>query len=455
MRKAKRDMVRQLRTLIRLSLEGLRDFSYRASYVGSVVAVLAVPLLLVRRRRIGLEKLLFLAAFAFLLIRTCYRIRDAIPPWDFRVFHTAGLTLRAGGDPYGNAYLILPYPPVSLPFFVLFGSFSFQFAGKIWLACNVAIAAVMFVFCRRVVPDGEHSSRREALPWAVAACLLLSEAALFGLDAGTMCTWTTAWIYAALWCRHRGRPLFAGVALAMAAVKIATMIPFLLLFLRRGERLAWLSTGVTGLALCLLSSSPRELIERSERTLQNIEIMQGPGMVNDYTFAGPFHDDIISFGHWAYCLGLRNRTVNAALQMTLVLTIGALLCGDFYLRRVPPHAEIQIALVCVYSCLFLYHRMYDTILLAFPLLLCSERARRESGWQRLAYSLTVIGFLLILNMPRGKPLHDLAGWSITAGIPGRLVQVIVLPFAVWVLLFALVVIRFGDSRCRQVFITND
>jgi hypothetical protein len=437
-------MLRQLRTIARLSIQALHDLAYSVPYAGPVVAFLAARLLLVRQRRIGLERLLFVAGVAFLLLRTWFRIWDAIPPWDFQIFYAAGRAVLDGRDPYANRELVLMYAPNSLSLFELFAMISFRTVARLWLGFNVVALISVLLFCRSVFPAGAYSLGRRALPLAVAACVLLSDAATFGLDAGQMCVWTVVWVYAALWCRSRGRPLLAGVCLAPGAIKIATMIPFLLLFLRRQDRLTWVGTAVAGLGLCLLSSSPAELVTHSRSCLQNMQMLLEPGMFNDYSFAGPFHDDVIAFNHWAYCLGLRDRTVIAVLQMTLVLVLGALLLTDFYLRRTPPDLTIQYSLVCVFSCLFLYHRMYDTIILAIPLLHCSDRARQETGWRRAAYALTVIGFLLILNMPRGKPLHELADWSEGAALPGRIVQVVVLPYAVWVLLLALAVIRFGE-----------
>ena len=445
-------MLSQLRTLARLTIESCRTFVYQAPPVGPFIAGLAFPLLVLRRRFVRLEAILLLLSLAFFALRSGFHLWDAIPSWDFEFFHRAGLALRDGADPYAMENFPLTYPPNSLPFFKFFAMFSFRTAARIWLAFNCLALVATLLLCRRVLRTDDAAEPRP-LPMAMTACILVSNAAIFGLDAGQMCVWTVLWLYAALWCRIHGRPLLAGTFLALGAIKTATMLPFLLLFFRREDRLTWLALGIVGVALSLISSSPSDVIQRSKSVLHNIRVFQEPGRGNDYSFEGPYHDDIIGFNHWAYCLGMRDRKLIDALQVALTLALAALLFLDFYLRPIPGDAYVQYSLICVFSCLFLYHRMYDTIILAIPLLYCSDRAREQSGLRRASFVAAILGFLLVLNMPRGKPLHDLAEWSETAGLTGKLVQIVVLPYAVWVSLFAMIVIRFGartDASARAI-----
>ena len=41
-----------------------------------------------------------------------------------------------------------------------------------------------------------------------------------------------------------------------------------------------------------------------------------------------------------------------------------------------------------------------------------------------------------MNLPRGAVLHKLASWTLSHGLAGRLVQMIVLPVCTWILLAA-------------------
>ena len=44
------------------------------------------------------------------------------------------------------------------------------------------------------------------------------------------------------------------------------------------------------------------------------------------------------------------------------------------------------------------------------------------------------GLLLVLNFPRGALLLRFADWTLTAGLAGRLAQMVVLPICTWILL---------------------
>jgi hypothetical protein len=222
-----------------------------------------------------------------------------------------------------------------------------------------------------------------------------------------------------------------------------------LLFLQRRDWPAWVGLIVTGLGLTLIGTAPSDLPGRLADNLDNIRFLGSPGGVNDYSFAGPYHDDILSPDHWLYCLGLRDRTAIAVLQGLVVAALLAWLATDLLSGRLAPDSPTALALVCVFSCLFLYHRVYDTVILTLPLMHACNRARQEYGWHRAAYALVVIGFLAVLNMPRGEPLQQLAQWSQSAGLAGRLVQIVVLPYATWMLFICLLVFRSAD-RSRGV-----
>ena len=58
----------------------------------------------------------------------------------------------------------------------------------------------------------------------------------------------------------------------------------------------------------------------------------------------------------------------------LLFVIGLGLLREF-LVRVRPIDELRLAvLLCLFSCVFLYHRSYDSVILALPLFYCVDRA---------------------------------------------------------------------------------
>ena len=52
----------------------------------------------------------------------------------------------------------------------------------------------------------------------------------------------------------------------------------------------------------------------------------------------------------------------------------------------------------------------------------------------MAYLAVAVSLVLVMNFPRGWRMWTLAEWSVGAGVAGRLVQVLVLPYPVWLLM---------------------
>ena len=110
-----------------------------------------------------------------------------------------------------------------------------------------------------------------------------------------------------------------------------------------------------------------------------------------------------------------------------------------------PRDELLLAvLLCLYSCIFLYHRSYDAVILALPLLYCVDRARGLRQGRAVWYKAMATGLLLVLNFPRGGLLLRFADWSRNSGLAGRLVQIVVLPYCTWVLLGTLCLLWYLD-----------
>lgn len=267
--------------------------------------------------------------------------------------------------------------------------------------------------------------------------LVLAGATTWGLDAGQLVLWATFWIYAGIAALLLRRTVPAGTVLGLATIKITTGFPFLLLLLNRRYWKAWLAFAAVLAGLCCCLYSPASSRAMVARQVANIQQARQTGEINDYTFSGPFHDDILGLEHWLFCLGLRDRGAISAWQLAILGVIG------FGLLRLRVRArtdddEFRLAvLLCVYSCLFLYHRMYDTVVLALPLFHCVRKAGQETGRRAAAYRWIATGIILVMNFPRGGVLIRLADWSQHSGLAGRAVQVVVLPYGTWVLLAAL------------------
>jgi hypothetical protein len=178
----------------------------------------------------------------------------------------------------------------------------------------------------------------------------------------------------------------------------------------------------------------------AQRHLANVSAARAVGEINDYTFQGPYHDDMLGLEHWLYCLGLRDAQAISALQLGILAVIGLFLFWDFRVRNHARNELLLAVLLCIYSCIFLYHRSYDSVILALPLLYCVDRSRRVPQEGAYVYKMLATGLVLVLNFPRGGLLLRFADWSRTGGLAGRLVQTIVLPYCTWILLGSLLLL---------------
>jgi len=102
------------------------------------------------------------------------------------------------------------------------------------------------------------------------------------------------------------------------------------------------------------------------------------------------------------------------------------------------------ALVALFATVFLYHRLYDTVLLIVPLVYALARVRSALIAGRGWFMAACAAILGVLYLPDGV-LHDLQqaapGW-------GRLVQAVLLPAATWLVLLAMFCLAWGERRIR-------
>src|SRR5208337_4725686 len=288
---------------------------------------------------------------------------------------------------------------------------------------------------------GQVRAGLESLPLvaiaALAICLSFSEASLKGLYLGQLGVFTAVMLLLALVAQGQSRPIWAGVCLFLATVKFVTMTPFLLLFLRRADRLSWVVLVALVLGSCALTGRIADLPGRLATLAQRAGELSAPGKVNDYSYAGTRNESIISFDHLFYRLGMRDRDWIRYAQVFALLTVGAWAAYLVILKDLPRPAAA--CLVSFFSLLFLYHRDYDTMILALPLAYCAGKVRVTTGparWLYTACGLMAIAILyadaLFLRLLTQRSL----GWETW----GRLVQATVLPYATWLILLAMLLL---------------
>jgi hypothetical protein len=310
-----------------------------------------------------------LGGIAFSVTMTHFRYSI---PYDFKLFWQCGRAVRSGVDYYAleptRAKQVILNPPTALPVFVAFASMNLRAGARLWTVANVLGGLALVPLACRLLSLQPGPTRPRIEPSRVAiltAAVLLSNAYDSTVVLGQLSILTALAILFALLAQVRSRPVLAGVALGVASVKIGTVVPFLLLFVRGRDRLAWASFAATCVILAIVLGGAAALPEHVWHWLRNIRLSAGEGMVNDYSYLGPAHGSMIGLDHALYRLGLRDRMLIGALNALGVLGIGAGVAWVALDRDTTP--GMACSLIALYSVLFFYHRVYDTVILALPL----------------------------------------------------------------------------------------
>jgi hypothetical protein len=420
---------------------------YLFLYPAEALALAAALILLWRRR---VSPWLAWAALVAAVVALAVRLLVFVPEgWDLMVFWRSGRALWEGGDPYVIAGLRTPplNPPTALPFFAFFALVPYDTALAGWTALNV-LGCVALVPLTRAALRAQEDAGRPLPPGAVAAlaaAVVFSDASRFGLGAGQFAVFTALVVFGALWAQGRGRPVLAGVLLALGTVKAATVLPFLLLFLRKRDLAAWVALTAASLGLCLLATAPADLLPRCRECLQNIADLSRPGRVNDYALDNPVSNDILSLDHLYYRLGLRDRRGINWAQLATLGVLGAWLARQALARRLSRPAACSVA--ACNATLFLYHRHYDTVLLALPLTFAAGRAVAETARGRRPYVVSALALLAVMYLPRPF-LESAQRFADSPGPASRLIQAVVLPLAAWLTLLAMFTLAAAERRPR-------
>ena len=154
---------------------------------------------------------------------------------------------------------------------------------------------------------------------------------------------------------------------------------------------------------------------------------------------------MIGFDRAIYLLGLRDRRAVQVWQALALLATGLWVARQVVFARISRAAACS--LVALFSMVFLYHRGYDAVTLALPLVYLTARARSTPGGARWAYALAAVSILFVLYVkPAG--IDYLTTRSFGWGFSGRLVQALVLPYGTWLILLAMVLLVYGESASR-------
>lgn len=427
---------------------------YGVVYPIAGLALLSVLLLLAGvRLPAGWCWLLLAAGVAASVARLVYLAGLGEYQWGFdhRIFWEIGRDVLRGVDPYQpGRFREHPFlnPPSTLPVFAAMATLPLRASIAAWSVLYSALAFVIVWLARATVATGGSAGAR-ALTGAelavLATAFALSDACMATLELGQVALLATALILLGLRAEQHRRPAAAGVALGLATMKVGTMVPFLLLFLRRRDLRAWVGLGVSVAALVVLGGFAAQLSEHARLEIRYIGEFAEPGAVNDISYEGPQHTWILGIDHLAYRLGVRSPGALKAIQGAVLLLIGGGLAWEILAGRIA--RGLAIALVSVYSVIFLYHRLYDAVMVAPALVYAVGESRVRRGPRRWLLAAAALALLAVLYLRR-RPLAVMTDWALAhPGPAGTIIEALVLPAATWGILLSLALLRLaGDGR---------
>ena len=419
---------------------------YTTVYPAALIALICT-LSLAARHRVPAVWFTIAAVLALVSSATRFYYLTLTKVWNFdhRLFWLTGRDVWAGIDPYApERFSELPiiHPPSTLPLFAAFAALPEPLSGLVVtvLYTLLALGLVGFALAVLAAQDPSETYRLTlAEIGAVSAAVALSEAATATLQLGQLSILAAFCLYGALYAQARRWPVVAGCLLAISTMKIGTLLPFLMLFRRKDDRLTWLVFAAGVLILCCASGHPERLPEQCRNIVHRIGELAQPGAVNDISYQGPYNGWILGFDHAFYRVGIHSRQLLSLLQAVALLLLGV------FVWRVSGNAQMPralgISLVCLYSLLFLYHRLYDAVILALPLVYAVARASLapSAGRARWLYGAAALSMLLILFMRRGW-LDVLTVKAPRWPVVGRLIETLVLPYATWLTVAAMVLL---------------
>jgi hypothetical protein len=405
----------------------------------------------------GMGGFLLLVALANLVLV----FPDPLFAFDYGIFRRIGSEVWAGVNPYhADCFSNHPFlnPPTALPLFAGFALIPLSVGKVVWTIGN-ALALCGLVHLAQLVLIRQdrlgNQSQIEPIAWKMPApilvgltgCFAVSTASFTSFATGQLSILVTLALLAALDAQSRKQPLRAGLWLALASIKVTTLLPFLLLFTRRADLRTWISFGAGLIVLTFLVVPPTQLSETAKLLVQHIRELQESGQVNDYSFQGTQHTTMLGLDHALYRLGMRDlgwiqiAQYVGLLALTLIVGWLVILQGKF-------SRAAGCSLVAAFSAIFLYHRIYDTVVLVIPLVYCAGWARAAQGRLRWLFAGTALAIMLVLSMPING-LWALARYSLELKIAGRLIQATLLPYATWAVLAAMLGVAVGGLLFKR------
>ena len=373
---------------------------------------------------------------------------------DFSVYWNAGIDLHQGINPYLRPELVSP--PTAFPLFMLLAEFDQIHSLFIWSLLNISLVLFLAPLSLQVTQPSllrEDPKKYFYTSLIITSIVSLSIATVDAVTSGQLSIFVTICILLALLMQQKKFPIIAGVFLACASIKPQTMLPFLLLFLNRSDLRIWIVMIFTGFLFAIMGTWNLHLLEENLLAeMKNISFLAHPGMANDYTSLNINHNTIVGLKRALYCLGLRDHSLISCLEFGILGIVGIILWRSILKNRFSKAG--CCALICIYSFIFMYHRIYDVPILVLPLtyiwVSASEVNDASRKWLIAAFCSLLpcffVQYHLIVEFENHLyHLHPL----------GLFVNAVVLPYTTWFALLSLALLYFHMVQKDRLTLYNN
>ncbi len=407
----------------------------RVLTLGAVFALLLGLPLRARWMRTMLWSVAALGMLSYAVTIVRDEMGDDSRAYDLEYFWQSGNLMREGKSPYEQPSTM--NPPTAFPLYWLVSTVTFDEARLLWAMLLALGATALIVFARRILIDaGDENARRLEWPLigVLTAVVCLSRSNRFGIELGQLALPITLCLFWAFRSLLHGATTQAGIGLALASVKTPTLLPALILFLRKREWKTWLVMSGVGVALVLSMTAPWNIVPRCQECLHNIAGTREPGKIDDYEISNSRNNSMVAFNQLFNRLGVEDRGTVALLQNVVQLLLG-LWIAWLALRRLETPAAMSV--VAVFSMLFMYHRIYDLLILSLPLTYAFGKARAEKGLSRWLFVACAACLLLSMNIREWLVADPRARVLAIQDTTSTLLRMFVLPYLTWLVLASL------------------
>lgn len=244
-------------------------------------------------------------------------------------------------------------PPFSSVLFAPLAMLSAMQARVVFVAINLIATAIIILLVKKLW--GETWPAR--VPLYLAALLLCWAPFRVTMRYGQISLIVTALVLGGLLAWKKNAWLVAGLLLGLSLCKYPLTLPFALYFVSRREWKIVITAVLTVAALTEVFAL-RLGVSMFDVAGDYVRMMLQTSITNDAHFAGATEIGPLLFGLTG------SERVSSWLNIAMIA--GALISMALVFRRAPKAEKLHLAVVTFFSLWFVYHRIYDAVILVIP-----------------------------------------------------------------------------------------